>query len=123
MKQHHQRRCGERRDKDAKGRATHLKRILAADGIYRKKGDRSETWSAADLKKVLMPLKRKGDAAIPAKNPELLALFLKWKLENRQRVHFVSALPGVNEVEDIDEDSDVDDDDEDAMNIEVGVLV
>ena len=119
VKQHHQRQCGKRRDRDAKGRATHQNRILAADSIYRKKRDRLETWSATDLKKILMPLKRKGHAAIPTKKPQLLVLFLKWKLENCQRVHFVSALLGVNKVEDIDEDSDVDGDDEDGMNIEV----
>ena len=83
---------------------------------YAKKGDNSEAWSAADRKKVLMTLKRKGDAAMLSKKPELLALFFKWRSKERQRVHFVSAL--VVEVEDIDADSDVDGDEE-GMQVEL----
>ena len=52
-----------------------------------------------------MILKRKGDATMPSKKPELLALFFKWRSEERHRVHFVSALAA--EAEDTDTDSDV----------------
>ena len=90
--------------------------ILVADEIYAKKGENSEAWLAADLKKVVMLLKRRVDPGMPSKKLKLLALFIKWRSEERQRVHFVSAL--VAEVEDIDKDSDIDDDEE-GMQVEL----
>ena len=45
-----------------------------------------------------------------------VALFFKWRSEERQHVHFVPALEA--EVEDTDADSDVDDDEE-GMQVEL----
>ena len=115
VKSHHKRRCVEKRNKDAKGKATHQKRILASASVFKKKRDNCQTWTAADLKKVLMPLKRKGDSAMPSAKPILLALYLKWQSEERKQVHFVPAV--VADGDDVEEDSD-DNDEEDAVQVE-----